>query len=184
MLGNWGSVSNNYLYTGQEYDGSISQLYNLRARLYDMRIGRFVVEDPIKKSKKPHCGLIFPQCQNLFLYVENSPINNSDLLGLQMIRRPLPSPYELYLGHRIYRYFWQQFTMDRNSRDKLYHCLVNCLLIREANWPPDFARGVGSFRERFFGVRDPEDEAANEKGIDCAFQKKISCVNCCREAYP
>ena len=39
-FGSWGSVGNHYLYTGQEYDGSISGLYNLRARYYDMRIGR------------------------------------------------------------------------------------------------------------------------------------------------
>jgi hypothetical protein len=31
-LGSWGSVSNHYLYTGQEFDGDISALYNLRAR--------------------------------------------------------------------------------------------------------------------------------------------------------
>ncbi len=75
-LASWGSVSNHYLYTGQEYDGSISQLYNLRARLYDMRIGRFVVEDPIKQSLKE------PQSLNEYTYVSNNPLDFSDILGL------------------------------------------------------------------------------------------------------
>jgi RHS repeat-associated protein len=80
-LGSWGSVSNHYLYTGQEYDASISQLYNLRARLFDMRIGRFLVEDPILEYEIQFPSLD-PHDMNGYLYVGNNPINNVDPMGL------------------------------------------------------------------------------------------------------
>jgi RHS repeat-associated protein len=98
-LGDWGPVTNHYLYTGQEYDGSISALYNLRARYYDRRIGRFVSEDPmmlnIPLKVCSDCGtcipghrdFIFerdknPQNFNLYTYVANNPINYLDPSGL------------------------------------------------------------------------------------------------------
>ncbi|MGB3478840.1 MAG: RHS repeat-associated core domain-containing protein, partial [bacterium] len=98
-LGSWGSVSNSYLYTGQAYDGSISGLYNLRARYYDSSIGRFVSEDPLlgfsskTGSRCPQCPLILnfaqksflaqPQSLNRYLYVRNNPINYIDPTGRQ-----------------------------------------------------------------------------------------------------
>ena len=95
-LGNWGNVSNNYLYTGQEYDGSVSQFYNLRARYYKPSIGRFVSEDPIVHAYSGCCPLFAtssfsdlkqqlqfrPQNLNAYLYCANNPITGSDILGL------------------------------------------------------------------------------------------------------
>jgi len=80
FLGSWGSVTNHYLYTGQEYDGSISSLYNLRARYYDMRIGRFVSEDPIL-GVSIHIPALNPHDMNAYLYVLSNPINFIDPLG-------------------------------------------------------------------------------------------------------
>lgn len=89
-LGSWGSISNHYLYTGQEYDGSISSLYNLRARYYDMRLGRFVSEDPIWQSMIAmntfgfSCRQsILPQDFNPYPYVVNNPVNMIDPAGLR-----------------------------------------------------------------------------------------------------
>jgi RHS repeat-associated protein len=85
-LGSWGSVSNHYLYTGQEYDGSISNLYNLRARLYDVRIGRFTSEDAVIHStfqfKFLNSYYLFPQNNDPFLYCLNNSINYVDPMGL------------------------------------------------------------------------------------------------------
>jgi RHS repeat-associated protein len=78
-LGSWGSVSNHYLYTGQELDGSITNLYNLRARYYDKSTGRFISEDKMSPLK------IFPQTSNNYVYTLNSPINFIDPLGLWCI---------------------------------------------------------------------------------------------------
>ena len=102
-LGSWGSVSNHYLYTGQEYDGDITGLYNLRARYYDRSIGRFISEDPIRylqyKDSRPilillrnslyfsyfHSYPLNPQNSNPFLYVINNPLTWFDPFGLQFI---------------------------------------------------------------------------------------------------
>ncbi len=76
LSGSWGTVANNYLYTGQEYDSSPLWLYNLRARYYATDIGRFISEDP-------EIGFIYmPQQRNLYPYVWNMPITFTDPLGL------------------------------------------------------------------------------------------------------
>ncbi|MGB3480058.1 MAG: RHS repeat-associated core domain-containing protein [bacterium] len=99
-LGSWGSVSNHYLYTGQEYDGAISGLYNLRARYYDSGVGRFVSEDPmLQLGLQSNAGCI--NCANVlsvasnvgslldlnaYIYVQNNPINRMDPLGLRVLK--------------------------------------------------------------------------------------------------
>ena len=95
-LGNWGSATNHYLYTGQEYDGSVTGLYNLRARYYKPDIGRFISEDPMMRAQSG-CCLLFatssfdnlrlvlqyqPQNLNAYLYCANNPTNKKDIVGL------------------------------------------------------------------------------------------------------
>ena len=99
-LGSWGTIDNHYLYTGQEYDGSISSLYNLRARYYMPDIGRFISEDPVLNpgllqlnfgvACRHHqivslSNILFigdPQLKNAYVYVSNNPINKKDISGL------------------------------------------------------------------------------------------------------
>jgi len=95
-LGSWGNVNNHYLYTGQEYDGAISGLYNLRARYYDPGIGRFVSEDPVLGAQHScymsrcftsltylqQVRLFEPIELNAYLYCGNNSINNRDITGL------------------------------------------------------------------------------------------------------
>ena len=75
-LGSWGSASNNYLYTAQEYDGSVTQLYNLRARYYKPSIGRFISEDPVCPGMAE-----FPLGINPYIYVLDNPTNAIDPSG-------------------------------------------------------------------------------------------------------
>ena len=47
LIDSVGTVVNAYRYTGQEWDGGVSSLYNYRARYYDATIARFNQEDQI-----------------------------------------------------------------------------------------------------------------------------------------
>ncbi|TET45652.1 hypothetical protein E3J62_06780 [candidate division TA06 bacterium] len=85
----------NYKYTAQEYDGTISELYNYLARYYEPEIGRFTQEDLITGAViAPICGrdcvgrlrenrmfTDFPQDLNRYLYVANSPPDWTDPSG-------------------------------------------------------------------------------------------------------
>jgi len=66
-----GTVVNPFRYTGREFD-SETGLYYYRARYYDPNAGHFLSEDPIRLG-----GGI-----NFYAYVDGSPINGSDPLGL------------------------------------------------------------------------------------------------------
>ncbi|HAV42503.1 TPA: hypothetical protein DCX15_00600 [bacterium] len=70
------AIKNPYTFTGREYDPE-SGLYYYRARYYDPRLGRFLQEDVFKGS------LILPISQNLYLYVEDAPINFIDPFGFK-----------------------------------------------------------------------------------------------------
>jgi RHS repeat-associated protein len=75
-----GSAStNSYKYTGREDDGSGLDYY--RARYYHPRLQRFISEDPI--------GLAGGDV-NLYSYVENSPLQFSDRIGLIKLRENQP----------------------------------------------------------------------------------------------
>jgi len=63
-------AGNSLRYTGREDDGT--GLYYYRARYYDPILKRFISEDPIG----PAGGV------NLYAYVDNNPISNTDPLGL------------------------------------------------------------------------------------------------------
>jgi len=120
LWGSWGSVTNHYLYTGQEHDGDISgaELYNLRARSYDPKVGRFTSEDPMLQSEKIErlstrmprywyisFGKCFsPMAMNAYLYVLNNAINFFDptgLIGISNQECPLSSPD---LNERVFPY--------------------------------------------------------------------------------
>jgi RHS repeat-associated protein len=68
---NGGASTNVFQYTGRENDGN--GLYFNRARYYDSQFGRFISEDPL--------GFVGGQA-NLYSYVNDSPTNMIDPLGL------------------------------------------------------------------------------------------------------
>ena len=65
-------LGNPYFFTGREYDTETG-LYNLRARSYDPRIGRFLQRDPLGDGPDV----------NLYRYVKNNPVNFTDPFGLE-----------------------------------------------------------------------------------------------------
>ena len=64
------TVRNNYKYTGREHD-SKTGLYYHRLRYYQPDVGRFITKDPL--------GMI--QGPNLYVYVEDNPVNFVDPFG-------------------------------------------------------------------------------------------------------
>ena len=83
-IGEWGAtVKNNYKYTGQEWDAAPAYAYNLRAREYYPKVGRFMQNDPIGNAG----GSL-----NWYLYVANNPINWIDPEGLYVLKDNIPAP--------------------------------------------------------------------------------------------
>ena len=75
LYGYTGTPQTDFLYTGQQYD-DLTDLYNLRARMYDPGIGRFLGQDiyPIDYQN--------PVELNRYVYTANNPINLVDPSGL------------------------------------------------------------------------------------------------------
>jgi RHS repeat-associated protein len=67
------AFGNRFLFTGREFIREIA-LYDYRNRMYSPALGRFVQSDPIKFSARDF---------NLYRYVFNNPVNNSDPGGLE-----------------------------------------------------------------------------------------------------
>jgi len=65
-----GNHDGGYLFTGRRYDADCGDYY-YRKRTYDPGVGRFIQKDPIRLVQR----------ENLYLYVENNPINYIDPFG-------------------------------------------------------------------------------------------------------
>jgi RHS repeat-associated protein len=74
LLSRSGATPNNYLFNGQEFDGSLNA-YNLRARNYDPSLGRFLSRDPFPGFSSD------PSSLNPYSYAHNNPINRFDPTG-------------------------------------------------------------------------------------------------------
>jgi RHS repeat-associated protein len=79
IVGISGSTSNNYLYTGEQFDTNISSYY-LRARYYNQAQGRFFTKDTFSVQKYNPIEL------NRYVYVANSPTNFIDPTGTNLIK--------------------------------------------------------------------------------------------------
>jgi len=69
-----GTIANTYLYSGERFDSNLN-LYQLRARFYNMLTGRFEAADP-------HSGKITdPATLHRYAYAANNPVNRIDPTG-------------------------------------------------------------------------------------------------------
>lgn len=71
----FGSTSNDYLYTGERFDHSLSSYY-LRERYYKPERGRFLTSDPFAGFLEE------PRTRHDYLYVGADPVNLVDPSGL------------------------------------------------------------------------------------------------------
>ncbi len=73
-----GTTPNNYLYSGEQYDGTLGAYY-LRARYYNPATGRFL-------SMDPYVGhLIQPATLDKYVYAQNDPVDGVDPTGRDAI---------------------------------------------------------------------------------------------------
>ena len=124
-------------FTGHELDsmgttGQGDDLYNMHARYYNPNIARFISADPLRGS--PHS----PQSFNLFAYVEGSPTNRFDALGLQAVNQVAPAaPIPIWVTDSVGvsapmpGYPWGVFGIDPYAWQNLYWwafhtCLGRC----------------------------------------------------------
>jgi len=75
LIDSTGAVENNYLFTGEQFDGELGQYY-LRDRYYDQGVGRFTRKDVFEG----HLGN--PVTLHKYLYAHNNPTNLVDPSGL------------------------------------------------------------------------------------------------------
>ncbi|MFX0140411.1 MAG: RHS repeat-associated core domain-containing protein [Candidatus Hodarchaeota archaeon] len=74
LLNKFGATVNDYMYTGEQYDPNVG-FYYLRARYYNVSIGRFLTMDDFP-------GLMFePLSLHKYLYCEGNPVDNLDPSG-------------------------------------------------------------------------------------------------------
>ena len=151
-----GSSLTRYGYTGRELDPDTGLMY-YRARWYDPQAGRFVSEDPIGFGG----GDI-----NLYGYVWQSPLNNSDPLGLDgwgndfadWLDQPIekgrqyfqPDPHAVYWNTAInyaantYRGIADMFRVGSGAGQAVYGPPDNAYGIA-ANIAMDISRAAGIF---------------------------------------
>ncbi len=74
LIDSTGTTENHYLYTGEQFDGSLDNYY-LRARYYNYAIGRFMSMDSWAGVNSD------PVTLNKYLYGNSDPVNNVDPSG-------------------------------------------------------------------------------------------------------
>jgi RHS repeat-associated protein len=108
-----GSVVNPFQYTGRELDQETGT-YEYRARYFDPQTGRFLSEDPFR----------FVAGQNFYAYVQNSPPNLNDPMGLCPRRPSCPeiprAPYGVNINDNIDKARWMQFVTYTDPLISLY----------------------------------------------------------------
>ncbi|MCP4284708.1 MAG: RHS repeat-associated core domain-containing protein, partial [Gammaproteobacteria bacterium] len=78
LLNSTGTSMNPYLYRGEQYEPELSAYY-LRARYYQLEIGRFLTTDPLE-------GTVYdPYSLQRYLYAHANPVNYLDPSGKQSL---------------------------------------------------------------------------------------------------
>jgi RHS repeat-associated protein len=116
-----GATQGSYAFTGREWEPETG-LYYYRARYYDPKIGRFISEDPIG----------FTAGVNFYAYVDNSPVNKTDPLGL----RPGKTGWQPPCEERIYYETMEHYCANgkhapNDPSCRVAHCIFNCEVKRQ-----------------------------------------------------
>jgi RHS repeat-associated protein len=180
-----GTVENDIRLPGQYYDSETGLHYNWN-RYYDPKTGRYLTPDAIESMDE----------SDLFVYVENNPINQIDSLGLVAIRPPIdPRNYSWIYWKDFYNYcyawrIWghQRYPLEPNS--SMRHCVVSCVIASKYGSGHTRLAGAANEIEGLFKYDIPDicgrlrgqrpwafqwqDFKDNERGIECAKKNKCN----------
>jgi RHS repeat-associated protein len=133
-----GTIANTYLYSGERFDSNLN-LYQLRARYYNMLTGRFETMDPWQHKSCCGSASCAPRNSSLYVYADGDPVNRIDPTGrdaeeygedltpeieTKEPRRDLAC-YQLYLADTAYCY---------ETFDLLSGGLQLCQLVAKVNY--------------------------------------------------
>ncbi len=157
LLSRSGTTVNAYLYTAQRCDAA-SGLYDLRARVYDPALGRFLSRDPLEPIPAQ------PRELNRYVYTaNNNPINAADPSGYQAATAttyPHPNPLPKGEGNgqkkQIFyrkRNYLPVTASERSERGRLLANAGDCFGMRprhDTRWRVSsrFWLPVGSYQKR------------------------------------
>jgi RHS repeat-associated protein len=149
-----GTIANTYLYSGERFDSNLN-LYQLRARYYNMLTGRFETTDPGLQSNSC-CSACSRFGINSYAYASDDPVDRIDPLGREdilevaTIQRAVlvaTSAAILYYAYRAASaaYCWNRYILDLQVREAIYHndpvALANCYAAAKAK--RDYCLGKG-----------------------------------------
>ena len=132
------TVVNNFRFPGQYYDAETGLHYNYH-RYYDPSTGRYLTPDP--KG--------FNTNNNLFVYVENNPINAIDPLGLFSFTNPISYWKDLYDYARKQRQ-WGHATFPGEENSSMRHCVVSCMTAQNFGGAGAFVAGAANEFQGYF----------------------------------
>ena len=146
-------------YTGKMFDIATGLQWNIN-RWYDAKVGRWCSEDPIGFKSKD---------ENLYRYVNNSPLRNVDLMGHHVTRRCLCCA--LSLGALTLSQGWGfglvgywDHDNDETGGNAMRHCIASCKTAQLCG--KECAREFWDGREEGNGIDEQQDRANNSVGRD------------------
>ncbi|WP_342481452.1 RHS repeat-associated core domain-containing protein [Paenibacillus sp. FSL L8-0340] len=156
----WGNITsqtegipNSFKYAGEIYDEETG-LYYLRARYYDPSIGRFLNEDTVEGQ------IDNPLSQNLYTYVHNNPLINSDPTG--------------HMPHKLLNMFLSDFIGGRSNGTNYTNAeLANAVL--NANGNNDSGR-YKAFHEiaQIYAAKQIHSESGQAVQLEYHLEEEIS----------
>jgi RHS repeat-associated protein len=147
-------------------------------RGYDAGLGRWVGEDPIGVAGGD---------SNLYGYVGDNPVNNVDLLGLQMAPGPMTIMTAAQAGmgaQAMWRNFKRMQARGWIGADKYYHCMANCEATNEGPGGAAAAKVISFLRTNARSRwTEPEDWRNDAKANRCG-QQGGDCQRVCAPFVP
>jgi len=163
-----------FAFAGGIYDHH-TKLTRFGARDYDAHAGRWTSKDPILFDGGDH---------NLYRYVLNNPIDNSDINGMFPLHISFGCAYVLAILQMQF-----ELLIPFGHGDKYLHCVVSCKLTKYCGTAGAAAMGLSKeILDNKYDKDSFTDLIADYDGIKCYWEIQLSCPCdtcecCCGKKY-